>query len=187
MRIARHRRGKSGHSDRSCRPFPRPAALRVLADFPGRAVAGRGALLEVLDLGVAHAVEVIVRRVELPHMIDAEAIISPSWPRPLGARCVPASCAALPLACGASRRRRLRLVLACDPDAVEIFRVEFHRREYDPSWASPHKGARQAAGLLSAVAGGHRRPCGAYTQCRGRDAFESAGSCHSQAAMEIYQ
>ena len=45
----------------------------VGADLPGRPVAGQRVLLEVLDLGVAHAVEVVVGGIVLAHVIDAEA------------------------------------------------------------------------------------------------------------------
>ena len=60
--------------------FGGPAAIAravrpgVGARFPGRPVTGDRILAEIIDLGVAHAVKVIVAVVVLAHMIDAEVV-----------------------------------------------------------------------------------------------------------------
>ena len=76
----------------------------VGARLPGRPMADHAVLLVGLDLGVAHAVEVIVGGVELAHVIEAEQIIlplvAPAARRAMRAR----GLAALPLASRAPAR-----------------------------------------------------------------------------------
>src|SRR5689334_10849283 len=75
----------------------------VRADLPRRPMAGHGVLLEVRDLGVAHAIEIVVGGIVLAHVIDAKrevlAIASapfrsamrsrPAAPLPLARRVLP--------------------------------------------------------------------------------------------------
>ena len=102
--------------------------------FPGRAVAGHGIFLEIGDFCVVHAVEIVVRLVVLPDMVNAEmeklAIMAAALGRAMG----PWLFAALPLA--------RRLALACgalgsfglasgrDADFVEVLGRGFHREQF---------------------------------------------------------
>ena len=98
---------------------------RVGAHLPGGPVAGDAILLVGLDIGVAHALEVVVRGIELPHVVKAEQIIFAFVTATPGGAVAPRSRAASPLA-GRRLLARSLLVVLPDADAVEIFRVELH-------------------------------------------------------------
>ena len=82
--------GKPRRFRRPRLPSRVPLRPGVGANLPGRPVAGQGVLLEGLDVGVLHAVEVVVGRVVLADVVGAEEVELALAPRPLGARCSPA-------------------------------------------------------------------------------------------------
>src|SRR5262245_4108932 len=98
---------------------------RVRAHLPGRPVAGDAILLVGLDIGVAHALEVVVRGIELPHVVQAQQIIFALAAATLRSAVAPGRRATPPLAGRRLLARSLLMVLP-DADAVEVFRVELH-------------------------------------------------------------
>ena len=96
----------------------------------------------IRDLLIIHARKVIVRFVVFAHVIAAEIIIFPLRRTALGSTMQPPLGAILPLA----KRRSPFLPAGMPPtagsayaDAIEIFRVEFHRFEQIlPSVPSPN-------------------------------------------------
>ena len=92
-------------------------------------------LLEVRDLPIAHAVEVVIRVIVLAHMVDAEVEIFPVVAAALGSamRCRLAT--PLPLAGWVPRfgRRIFGRTFGRGADGIEVFGTEFHNNQYDPS------------------------------------------------------
>ena len=98
-------------------------------------MSSQGVFLEIRDLAVAHAVEIIVRMVVFAHMVDAEVEIFPVVAAALGS---PVRCrlaAAFPLAGWVARRGRrvLGRAFGRGTDGIKVFGTEFHEAEYDPS------------------------------------------------------
>src|ERR1043166_741819 len=101
--------------------------LAVLAQLPGRPMAGHGILLEPCHRIIAHPGEIIVGMVVLAHVFEAEAPILALAQPSLGGAVRGRAVAARPSA-GRTVGAAPPVLARLDPDAVEKGRVELHNR-----------------------------------------------------------
>src|SRR5262245_6416256 len=97
----------------------------VGARSPRRPVPDNAVFLVGLDIGIAHAFEVIVGRIELAHVVETKEVILSLPSPPLGCAMEPRQLAAAPLADRPVLAHRL-LLDRPHADAIEVFRVEVH-------------------------------------------------------------